>query len=174
MSTMPKSDAEYTDTREREIQVRRVAAASLVGTTIEWYDFLVYATTSGVIFNRCFLAERSIFVNTLVAHGTFAAGFLCARSADCYLAISEPHRPKTSACPCTGNHGHCHHSDRPFAHVSADRRRTGSACHVAAGARHRARRRVGRSSPDGVRIRTAGCAAGMISAVCAAAMKRVP
>ena len=45
MSTMPKSDAEYTDTREREIQVRRVAAASLVGTTIEWYDFLVYAVS---------------------------------------------------------------------------------------------------------------------------------
>ena len=107
MSTMPKSDAEYTDTREREIQVRRVAAASLVGTTIEWYDFLVYATMSGgVIFNRCFLAERSLFVNSLVAHGTFAAGFLCARSADFYLAISEPHRPKTSACPCPGNHGH--------------------------------------------------------------------
>src|SRR5271165_3874868 len=40
--------------------------------------------------------------------------------------------------------------------VSADRSLgTGSACHVAAGARHRARRRVGRSSPDGVRIRTA-------------------
>jgi MFS family permease len=33
MSTMAKSDAEYADTHEREIRVRRVAAASLVGTT---------------------------------------------------------------------------------------------------------------------------------------------
>jgi MFS family permease len=73
---MAKSDAEYADTHEGEIQVRRVVAASLVGATIEWYDFLVYATMSGgVIFNRCFLAERSLFVNSLVAHGTFAAGF---------------------------------------------------------------------------------------------------
>lgn len=72
---MAKSGAEYADAHERAIQVRRVAAASLVGTTIEWYDFLVYATMAGVIFNRYFFAERSIFVNTLLAYGTFAAGF---------------------------------------------------------------------------------------------------
>jgi MHS family shikimate/dehydroshikimate transporter-like MFS transporter len=75
MSTMVKPAAEHSDTHERQIQVRRVAAASLVGTTIEWYDFLVYATMAGVIFNRYFFAERSIFVNTLLAYGTFAAGF---------------------------------------------------------------------------------------------------
>jgi MFS family permease len=72
---MAKSAAEYSDAPEREIQMRRVAAASLVGTTIEWYDFLLYATMAGVIFNRYFFAERSIFVNTLLAYGTFAAGF---------------------------------------------------------------------------------------------------
>jgi MFS family permease len=75
MSTIAKSSAENVVDRDREIQVRRVAAASLVGTTIEWYDFLVYATMAGVIFNRYFFAERSIFVNTLLAYGTFAAGF---------------------------------------------------------------------------------------------------
>ena len=75
MSTIGKSSAEHFVARDREIQVRRVAAASLVGTTIEWYDFLVYATMAGVIFNRYFFAERSIFVNTLLAYGTFAAGF---------------------------------------------------------------------------------------------------
>jgi MFS transporter, MHS family, shikimate and dehydroshikimate transport protein len=60
----------------RAIQVRRVAAASLVGTTIEWYDFLVYATMAGMIFNRYFFPEGDLFVNTLLAYGTFAAGFL--------------------------------------------------------------------------------------------------
>jgi MFS transporter, MHS family, shikimate and dehydroshikimate transport protein len=76
MSTMAKSPAEAAAAKEREIQVRRVAAASLVGTTIEWYDFLIYATMAGVIFNRYFFPEGRPFVNTLLAYGTFAAGFL--------------------------------------------------------------------------------------------------
>src|SRR5260370_31935743 len=76
MSPIAKSSAEHFVARDRKIQMRRVAAASLVGTTIEWYDFLVYATMAGVIFNRYFFAERSIFVNTLLAYGTFAAGSL--------------------------------------------------------------------------------------------------
>src|SRR5947209_14751437 len=76
MSTMAKSPAEEAAANARELQVRRIAAASLVGTTIEWYDFLVYATMAGVIFNRYFFPEGSAFVNTLLAYGTFAAGFL--------------------------------------------------------------------------------------------------
>ena len=115
MSTMPKSDAEYTDTREREIQVRRVAAASLVGTTIEWYDFLVYATIAGVIFNRYFFAEKSIFVNTLSPTGHLRRFFYAPARRIAVWLFRRPHRPKTSACPCPGDQGHCHLSDRPFA-----------------------------------------------------------
>src|SRR5262245_52021712 len=72
---MAKRSVEEAAADECNIQVRRVAAASLVGTTIEWYDFLLYATMAGVIFNRYFFAERDIVVNTLLAYGTFAAGF---------------------------------------------------------------------------------------------------
>jgi MHS family shikimate/dehydroshikimate transporter-like MFS transporter len=57
-------------------EVRRVAMASLVGTTIEWYDFLIYATMAGVIFNQYFFPKGDAFVNTMLAYGTFAAGFL--------------------------------------------------------------------------------------------------
>jgi MFS transporter, MHS family, shikimate and dehydroshikimate transport protein len=56
--------------------VRRVAVASLVGTTIEWYDFLIYATMAGVIFNQYFFPKGDLFVGTMLAYGTFAAGFL--------------------------------------------------------------------------------------------------
>ena len=56
--------------------VRRVAMASLVGITIEWYDFLIYATMAGVIFNQYFFPKGDIFINTMLAYGTFAAGFL--------------------------------------------------------------------------------------------------
>jgi MFS family permease len=61
---------------ERSREVRRVAVASLVGTTIEWYDFLIYATMAGVIFNQYFFPKGEAFVNTMLAYGTFAAGFL--------------------------------------------------------------------------------------------------
>jgi MFS transporter, MHS family, shikimate and dehydroshikimate transport protein len=61
---------------ERETQIRRVAMASLVGTTIEWYDFLIYATMAGVIFNQYFFPKGDPFVSTMLAYGTFAAGFL--------------------------------------------------------------------------------------------------
>lgn len=59
-----------------ERDVRRVAMASLVGTTIEWYDFLIYATMAGVVFNQYFFPKGDIFVSTMLAYGTFAAGFL--------------------------------------------------------------------------------------------------
>ena len=61
---------------DRSREVRRVAVASLVGTTIEWYDFLIYATMAGVIFNQHFFPKGDAFVNTMLAYGTFAAGFL--------------------------------------------------------------------------------------------------
>jgi MFS family permease len=61
---------------ERNGEARRVAVASLVGTTIEWYDFLIYATMAGVIFNQYFFPKGDVFVNTMLAYGTFAAGFL--------------------------------------------------------------------------------------------------
>jgi len=60
----------------RSREARRVAVASLVGTTIEWYDFLIYATMAGVIFNQYFFPKGDVFVNTMLAYGTFAAGFL--------------------------------------------------------------------------------------------------
>jgi MHS family shikimate/dehydroshikimate transporter-like MFS transporter len=76
MTTIAKSSAELSAASDREMQVRRVAAASLVGTTIEWYDFLIYATMAGVIFNQYFFPKGDAFVNTMLAYGTFAAGFL--------------------------------------------------------------------------------------------------
>jgi hypothetical protein len=51
MTTIEKSSGTITTITDRN---REVAAASLVGTTIEWYDFLIYATMAGVIFNQYF------------------------------------------------------------------------------------------------------------------------
>jgi hypothetical protein len=37
-----------------------VAAASAVGTTIEWYDFLIYATAASLVLNKLFSRARTL------------------------------------------------------------------------------------------------------------------
>jgi hypothetical protein len=36
--------------------LRRAVVASIVGTTIEWYDFLIYSTMTGLVFGKVFFA----------------------------------------------------------------------------------------------------------------------
>ncbi|ALE72871.1 major facilitator transporter [Pseudonocardia sp. EC080610-09] len=55
---------------------RKVLVASLVGTTIEWYDFFLYATAAGLVFPALFFPSDDPTVGTLLAFGTFAVGFV--------------------------------------------------------------------------------------------------
>ncbi|MBB3459170.1 hypothetical protein FHT86_007502 [Rhizobium sp. BK313] len=68
--------------------MRRVAIASCIGTTVEWYDFFIYATASALVFNKLFFPSFDPLVGSLVALGTYAAGFSCARSVACCSVIS--------------------------------------------------------------------------------------
>jgi MHS family shikimate/dehydroshikimate transporter-like MFS transporter len=54
---------------------RRVALASAVGTTIEWYDFYLYATATALVFNQLFFPAVDPTTGTLAAFATYAAGF---------------------------------------------------------------------------------------------------
>jgi metabolite-proton symporter len=56
--------------------VRLVAVASLVGTTIEWYDFFLYGTAAALVFNRLFFPTFDPLAGTLAAFGTYAVGFI--------------------------------------------------------------------------------------------------
>jgi MHS family shikimate/dehydroshikimate transporter-like MFS transporter len=56
--------------------VRRVAIASLVGTTIEWYDFFIFGLMTGIVFNRLYFPAENELVSNLLAWTSFAAGFL--------------------------------------------------------------------------------------------------
>ena len=55
--------------------IRKVALASLIGTTIEWYDFFIYGTAAALVFPALFFPEFSETAGTLAAFATFGVGF---------------------------------------------------------------------------------------------------
>lgn len=54
----------------------RVAVAGLIGTTIEWYDFFVYALAATLVFAQQFFPSSSTVASNLAALSTFAIGFI--------------------------------------------------------------------------------------------------
>ncbi|TGB08543.1 MFS transporter [Streptomyces sp. MZ04] len=57
-------------------QLRRVALSGLLGTAVEFYDFLVYGTVAALVFGDLFFPEADASVGTIAAFGTFAAGYV--------------------------------------------------------------------------------------------------
>jgi hypothetical protein len=68
--------------------VKRVAAACLVGTTIEFYDFLIYGTAAALVFPTVFFPQLSAAMATIASMGTFGAAFCPGRWALRCLGIS--------------------------------------------------------------------------------------
>ena len=56
--------------------LRSVAAASLIGATVEWYDFFLYGVVAGIVFNKLYFPADDPLVSTLLAYATFAVGFV--------------------------------------------------------------------------------------------------
>lgn len=57
-------------------QTSKVGFASGVGTTVEWYDFFIYGTAAGLVFNKIFFPEFDSLIGTLLAFATFSAAFV--------------------------------------------------------------------------------------------------
>lgn len=57
-------------------EVRRVMISSFLGTTIEYYDFLLYATASGLVFGPVFFAGLPAWAATLTSFATLAIGYV--------------------------------------------------------------------------------------------------
>ncbi|RFU23132.1 MFS transporter [Geodermatophilus marinus] len=53
----------------------RVVGASIVGTTVEWYDFFLYGSAAALVFGPLFFPESDDFVGVLAAFATYAVGF---------------------------------------------------------------------------------------------------
>ncbi|MCY0385885.1 MFS transporter [Robbsia sp. Bb-Pol-6] len=56
--------------------MKKIAAASVIGTTVEWYDLFVFATASALVFNKVFFPGFVPLIGTLLAFGTFASAYL--------------------------------------------------------------------------------------------------
>src|SRR5690349_10969692 len=56
-------------------QTRKVAAASLVGTTVEWYDFYIYGTAAALVFPALIFPQISAAAGLLASLSTYAVGF---------------------------------------------------------------------------------------------------
>jgi len=74
MATSP--EAGTIDEREQRRQLRRAVLAGAIGTAIEWYDFFLYSTITGLVFARLYFPRADPFVGTLEAFGVYAVGFL--------------------------------------------------------------------------------------------------
>src|SRR5207247_4271273 len=56
-------------------QIRLAAAASVIGTSIEWYDFFLYGTAAAIVFPAVFFPSSSSYAGTLESFATYAVGF---------------------------------------------------------------------------------------------------
>ena len=70
---MERTDRENS---EQTVSIKTVAGASLLGTTIEWYDFFIYITAASLVFNQLFFPEFEPLVGTLLAYSVNAVAFV--------------------------------------------------------------------------------------------------
>lgn len=68
--------------------VRRVGLASLMGTTIEYYDFFVYGTAAALVFGQVFFPNSNPLTATLLSLATFGVAFVARRLVESFSAIS--------------------------------------------------------------------------------------
>ena len=61
---------------EHRANLRRAMIASTVGTTIEWYDFLLYGQVTALVFGKLFFPGSSPLIGVLQAFGVFFIGFV--------------------------------------------------------------------------------------------------
>lgn len=72
---MSSSSQESVVQSQPRTSIVKVVGASLVGTTVEWYDFFLYGSAAALVFNELFFPDFDPLVGTLLAFATYAVGF---------------------------------------------------------------------------------------------------
>jgi metabolite-proton symporter len=67
--------ARTVDEVERGKQIRMASIASVVGTSIEWYDYFLFGTAAAVVFPEVFFPSSTHYAGTLASFATYAVGF---------------------------------------------------------------------------------------------------
>jgi MFS family permease len=75
MADPPRKLTQLTD-QEHQAQLRRAIMASTIGTAIEWYDFFLYGSATGLVFAKLFFPQSSSLTGTLQAFTVYFVGFL--------------------------------------------------------------------------------------------------
>ncbi|WP_243769842.1 MFS transporter [Amycolatopsis acidicola] len=70
------TDLDEAPAPDQTANVRTVLVSSLIGTTVEWYDFFLYSTAASVVFDKLFFPSENAFVGTMLSFVTFFVGFL--------------------------------------------------------------------------------------------------
>ncbi len=60
----------------RKAGIWRVVLSSVIGTAVEWYDFLIYGTATALVFNKLFFPSSDPALSTIASFGTLAVGYL--------------------------------------------------------------------------------------------------
>src|SRR5580692_7717055 len=76
LHTAPHGASTSTPTASKSVKHYVLAGiASMMGTTIEWYDFFLYGTAAALIFNKIFFPSFDPISGTLAAFATYSVGF---------------------------------------------------------------------------------------------------
>jgi len=58
---------------DKATEIKRIVASSVIGTAVEWYDFLIYGTASALVFNKLFFPLVDPALGTIAAFAPMAS-----------------------------------------------------------------------------------------------------